>query len=86
MSYFKLTVGGPARDLHSGVFGRTVHEPMTNLIALMSRLVDGQGKILIPGVDEMVEPPTESERYLQHVPDVIDYSLTDFSLGRSTRA
>jgi Cys-Gly metallodipeptidase DUG1 len=36
---------------------------MTDLITLMSKLVDGQGKILIPGVDEMVEHPTESERY-----------------------
>lgn len=62
LTYFKLTVAGPARDLHSGVFGRTVHEPMTDLIALMSKLVDGQGNILIPGVDEMVEGPTESER------------------------
>lgn len=35
---------------------------MTDLIALMSKLVDGQGNILIPGVDEMVEGPTESER------------------------
>ncbi|KAG5335580.1 hypothetical protein C0989_000969, partial [Termitomyces sp. Mn162] len=63
LAYFKLTISGPARDLHSGVFGRTVHEPMTDLIALMSKLVDVSGKILIPGVDEMVEPPTESEKY-----------------------
>lgn len=55
-------MAGPARDLHSGVFGRTVHEPMTDLITLMSKLVDGRGNILIPGVDEMVEKPTQSER------------------------
>lgn len=57
-------MSGPGRDLHSGVFGRTVHEPMTDLVLLMSKLVDGSGKILIPGVDEMVEPPTDSERYV----------------------
>ncbi|KAJ7762226.1 hypothetical protein B0H16DRAFT_1719260 [Mycena metata] len=28
------------RIFHTGVFGRTVHEPMTDLISLMSRLVD----------------------------------------------
>ena len=39
-----------------------VHEPMTDLIALMSKLVDPNGNILIPGVDEMVLPPDEEER------------------------
>ncbi|KAJ7035862.1 hypothetical protein C8F04DRAFT_1340876 [Mycena alexandri] len=39
--YFKINVSGPGRDLHSGVFGRTVHEPMTDLISFM----------LVPGVD-----------------------------------
>ena len=41
-----------------------VHEPMTDLIALMSKLVDSQGNILIPGVDEMVPPPDDEERHV----------------------
>ena len=53
ISYYKLTISGPARDLHSGVFGRTVHEPMTDLIILMSKLVTPQGNILIPGVEDL---------------------------------
>ena len=48
--------------MHSGVFGRTVHEPMTDLIKLMSKLVDPDGKILIPGVDDMVEAASEEEK------------------------
>lgn len=62
LTCFSLIVSGPARDLHSGVFGRTVHEPMTDLIHLMGRLVDNQGNILIPGVDEMVAAPTDEEK------------------------
>jgi Cys-Gly metallodipeptidase DUG1 len=62
LSYFKITVSGPARDLHSGVFGRTVHEPMTDLIAIMSKLVDPTGRILIPGIEEMVPPATDEEK------------------------
>ncbi|KAJ7670028.1 hypothetical protein DFH06DRAFT_1372707 [Mycena polygramma] len=62
LMYFTIHVSGPARDLHSGVFGRTVHEPMTDLISLMSRLVDPQGNILIPGVDDMVSPADAEER------------------------
>ena len=61
LAYFKLIVSGPARDLHSGAFGRAVHEPMTDLIQLMSKLVATDGTILIPGVDEMVSVASEEE-------------------------
>lgn len=67
ISYYKVVISGPARDLHSGVFGRMVHEPMTDLIALMSKLVDPKGNILIPGVDEMVPPPDEEERQVLYL-------------------
>jgi len=51
-----------------------VHEPMTDLIQLMSRLVTPQGDILIPGIQELVAPlgPGEKDRY-----DVLDYSIAD---------
>ncbi|PFH51172.1 hypothetical protein AMATHDRAFT_3303 [Amanita thiersii Skay4041] len=74
LTYFKVTVSGPARDLHSGVFGRTVHEPMTDLVLLMSRLVDRDGRILIPGVEEMVAPPDEQEKAIYRK---LDYSVQD---------
>ena len=58
-----VEVAGPARDLHSGVFGRTVHEPMTDLITLLGKLVAPDGTILIPGVDDMVSAADNEERY-----------------------
>ncbi|KAJ3041622.1 hypothetical protein HDV00_008898 [Rhizophlyctis rosea] len=64
ISYYSLTISGPGKDLHSGVFGGTVHEPMTDLIALMSKLVTVDGKILIPGVYDEVAPVTEAENSL----------------------
>jgi Cys-Gly metallodipeptidase DUG1 len=65
VSYFKIIVDGPAKDLHSGVFGGTVHEPMTDLIFLMNSLVKPNGDILIPGINDQVAPlmPEESARY-----------------------
>ncbi|KIM92403.1 hypothetical protein PILCRDRAFT_122062 [Piloderma croceum F 1598] len=83
LTYFKLNISGPGRDLHSGVFGRTVHEPMTDLVKLMSRLVDPDGKILIPGVDEMVDAPSEAERAIY---DNLDYNIADIeeSAGSAT--
>jgi Cys-Gly metallodipeptidase DUG1 len=58
VSYFHLSVTGPARDLHSGVFGGTIHEPMTDLVHLMSKLVSPSGEILIPGIMDSVAPVT----------------------------
>jgi len=40
-----------------------VYEPMTDLIQLMSKLVTSKGKILVPGVNELVAPVTDEERY-----------------------
>ena len=58
-----VEVTGPARDLHSGVFGRTVHEPMTDLVALLGKLVTSNGTILVPGIDDMVSAADNEERY-----------------------
>lgn len=47
-----------AADLHSGVFGGTIHEPMSDLFAVMSKLVQPDGKILVPGVYDQVRAVT----------------------------
>lgn len=64
IAYFAINLSGPGQDLHSGLFGRMVHEPMTDLIKLMSKLVDHNGHILIPGIEAMVPPPDENEMYV----------------------
>ncbi|KAF9453338.1 glutamate carboxypeptidase [Macrolepiota fuliginosa MF-IS2] len=74
LAYYKITVSGPARDLHSGVFGRTVYEPMTDLIAIMGKLVDSQGRILIPGVEDLVSIADEDEKKIYAS---LDYSISD---------
>ncbi|KAI5288278.1 hypothetical protein KEM54_005338 [Ascosphaera aggregata] len=75
-NYYSITVSGPGQDLHSGVFGGTVHEPMTDLVYLLSKLVDQQGKILIPGINEMVAPVTEDEKNLY---SAISYSIDNLN-------
>ncbi|XP_056642202.1 cytosolic non-specific dipeptidase isoform X3 [Diorhabda sublineata] len=59
--YFYLQVECASKDLHSGVYGGTVHEAMTDLIYLMNQLVDRDGRILVPGIYDEVAPVTESE-------------------------
>lgn len=63
-SYYSLSVKGPRQDLHSGVFGGTVTEPMTDLVRLMGTLVDNKGKIQIPGLYDLVAPLTDEEKAL----------------------
>ncbi|EPZ31608.1 Zn-dependent exopeptidase [Rozella allomycis CSF55] len=74
ISYFQITISGPQKDLHSGVFGGTVHEPMIDLSHLFSKLVSSQGKILIPGVLDQVAKLSKEEENLY---DSVDYSMED---------
>ncbi|KAK7098494.1 cytosolic non-specific dipeptidase-like [Littorina saxatilis] len=73
--YFFLEVECAKMDLHSGVFGGTVHEAMSDVIALMSSLVDVKGKILVPGVSDTVKPLTPEEKALY---DPIDFDKDDY--------
>ena len=59
---------------------------MTDLIAIMSKLVDSQGKILIPGVDEMVHAADEEEKYVLLFHLNVSRTLTmDMPTGRYMR-
>ena len=82
-NYYSVSVSGPAQDLHSGVFGGSAHEPMTDLINVLSKLVDSQGNILIPGIMDLVEPVTEEEKSLY---TNISYTMENLheSLGSET--
>lgn len=57
-------------------FGGIIAEPMTDLIKVMSNLVDSKGKILIPGVYDMVAPLTDKENELY---DAIDFSVEELN-------
>ncbi|XP_046872284.1 beta-Ala-His dipeptidase-like [Hypomesus transpacificus] len=73
-SYFLVEVDGPKQDLHSGVFGGSIHEPMSDLISLLGSLIDHTGKILVPGVTDAVAPLMDVERKLY---ENINFSLEE---------
>ncbi|XP_050408340.1 cytosolic non-specific dipeptidase [Patella vulgata] len=73
--YFMLEVTCASKDLHSGGFGGTVHEAMTDLIKLMGSLVDVNGRILVPGVYDTVKALTPEEKQLY---EPIDFDPNDF--------
>ncbi|KAI0694114.1 CNDP dipeptidase [Cytidiella melzeri] len=74
IAYFNVIVSGPGADLHSGIFGGAVHEPMTALVALLGKLVTQDGKILIPGVYEGITTADDSELAIY---EKLDYSVAD---------
>lgn len=59
---FEITLRGPARDLHSGIFGGTVDNPAMALCQLLAQLRDQRGRVAIAGFYDDVRPLSEYER------------------------
>ncbi len=62
LSYWQVEVTGPNRDLHSGLFGGAVANPINVLANMITRMVDENGRITIPGFYDDVLEVTEAER------------------------
>lgn len=58
----ELIVRGPARDLHSGLFGGAVANPVTVLSRLIASLHDDEGRVRIPGFYDAVRQLDPWER------------------------
>ncbi|HWL10961.1 MAG TPA: dipeptidase [Planctomicrobium sp.] len=58
----EVTLHGPKQDLHSGVFGGSVANPINALARLIAQLQDHNGRILIPGFYDDVIELTDEER------------------------
>ncbi len=59
---FEITLHGPSRDLHSGVFGGSVENPAMALSRLLAQLRDANGRVTIPGFYDDVAPLSAYER------------------------
>ena len=64
LSYVEVEVTGPNRDLHSGVYGGAVPNPINILTQMISQLQDEDNKITIPGFYDKVEELSDAERAL----------------------
>jgi acetylornithine deacetylase/succinyl-diaminopimelate desuccinylase-like protein len=59
---FEITLRGPDRDLHSGIFGGMVDNPAMALSQLLARCRDKNGRVNIPGFYDDVRPLSAYER------------------------
>ena len=62
LSYMEVTVKGPNRDLHSGLYGGSVQNPINILCEMIAKLSDKNKKITIPGFYDKVIEISEEER------------------------
>lgn len=62
LSYVEVEVTGPNRDLHSGVYGGAVANPINILARMIASMHDDAGRITIPGFYDDVQVLSESER------------------------
>ena len=58
----EVSLTGPKKDLHSGVFGGAVANPASGIARLIASLHDDQGRVRIPGFYDDVAPLTQMER------------------------
>ena len=62
LSYMQIDLVGPNKDLHSGSYGGSVHNPIQALSEIIAQLHNKNGQIAIPGFYDDVRKLTSKER------------------------
>lgn len=62
LSYLEVEVTGPNRDLHSGVYGGAIDNPINVLCEMIASLKDEDGRVTIPGFYDAVVQLTKTQR------------------------
>jgi acetylornithine deacetylase/succinyl-diaminopimelate desuccinylase-like protein len=66
LNYYEIVITGPAQDLHSGVFGGAVPNPITILAELIAKFHDKNFHVTVPGFYDDVAKLTKQERKALH--------------------
>jgi acetylornithine deacetylase/succinyl-diaminopimelate desuccinylase-like protein len=75
LSYLEVEVTGPNRDLHSGVYGGAVANPINVLCDMISSLMDDHGHVTIPGFySDVLEASADERAEMNKAP----FSLNDY--------
>jgi len=81
---FELEVIGPKRDLHSGLYGGAVHNPLQALCEIVGTLHDHNGRVTIPGFYRRVREWKPLER--KHMAKTGPSNIELLQNARATRA
>ena len=69
LNYYQIELTGPERDLHSGVYGGAVPNPLTILAELFAKLHDKNFRVTVPGFyDSVAKVPNAERKALNALP------------------
>ena len=75
LSYLEIEVTGPNRDLHSGLYGGAVANPINILCEMIAKMKDSNNHITIPGFyDNVLELSDEEKKDIARAP----FSLSEY--------
>ena len=82
-----LTVFGPRAGVHSGNYGNWVPNPAQRLSALLATMKDDDGRVLVAGFNDGIQPLTPQERtMIDAVPDDSAEMLRTFGVAAPSKA
>src|SRR6202041_1828354 len=62
LNYYQIEITGPTQDLHSGIFGGAVPNPITVLAEMIAKLHDKNFRVTVPGFYDDVSTVSRQER------------------------
>jgi len=96
LAYMQVELTGPNIDLHSGIFGGAVANPINALSKLIASLTDDNGRVTIPGFyddvveisrderDEMAKAPFNETKYMENLGVAELYGETGYTTKERT--
>jgi acetylornithine deacetylase/succinyl-diaminopimelate desuccinylase-like protein len=82
LAYLQVEVTGPNRDLHSGVYGGGVANPINVLAGMIDKLIDKNGKITIPGFyDDVLNESKKDRAEMAKAPFNLEDYMQDLAIG-----
>jgi acetylornithine deacetylase/succinyl-diaminopimelate desuccinylase-like protein len=81
LTYMEVELTGPNRDLHSGVYGGSVANPVNILCQMIASMHDADGKVTIKGFyDKVAELPQNERDLLELAPFNLDEYKEDLAI------
>jgi acetylornithine deacetylase/succinyl-diaminopimelate desuccinylase-like protein len=85
LSYLEVEVTGPNRDLHSGVYGGAVANPINTLAKMIASLHNENGQVTLPNFyDDVAEVPAAERAMLANAPFNLEAYKTDLGIDDVT--
>ena len=85
LAYWEIEVTGPNKDLHSGLFGGAVANPIIVLSKMIAQAIDENGRITIPGFyDDVLEISAEERALLAQAPFKLENYKKSLDIAQET--